>query len=153
MLFICEKYENFSIPAANIHFDGHYFMARTAGQIAHLQFAHIKRRGVRQATEEELAAWNETHGVVRVAEPAPVEPPASAVEVKEPAPGAVPAESTPVEEETPTETVDEVPDGTAEDVLAWVGDDPARAALAFTAEQSREKPRKTLLASLEKIAG
>lgn len=151
MLFICEKYENFSIPAANIHFDGHFFMARTAGQIAHLQFAHIKRRGVRQATEEELAAWNEAHGVVRVAEPAPVEPPASAVEVKEPAPAEVPAESTPVEEETPAETVDEVPDGTADDVLAWVGDDPARAAAAIAAEEARDKPRKTLLGQLGKL--
>lgn len=49
------------------------------------------------------------------------------------------------------DTMPGVPDGSANDVLAWVGDDPARAALAVEAEQKRDKPRSTLVAALEKI--
>jgi hypothetical protein len=49
--------------------------------------------------------------------------------------------------------VDEVPDGTAEQVLAWVDGDPDRAARAIDAEQSRDKPRSVLLANLRKVAG
>lgn len=65
------------------------------------------------------------------------------------------ATGSPVVEEsgnTPDVTGDGVPDGTAVDVLGWVGDDPARAALALLAEQKREKPRTTLVANLEKVA-
>jgi len=47
---------------------------------------------------------------------------------------------------------DAVPDGTAADVLAWVGDDHDKAAKALEAEQAREKPRSTLVAALEKLA-
>lgn len=42
-------------------------------------------------------------------------------------------------------TVTDVPDGTVEEVLAWVGDDPARAAAALEAEQDRDTPRVTLI--------
>jgi hypothetical protein len=48
---------------------------------------------------------------------------------------------------------DGVPDGTASQVLEWVGDDPARAALALAAEAARDKPRILLSAALEKLAG
>jgi hypothetical protein len=44
-----------------------------------------------------------------------------------------------------------VPDGTADEVLAWVGDDPARAARALVAEKIAEKPRTTLLDKLAKL--
>jgi hypothetical protein len=44
-----------------------------------------------------------------------------------------------------------VPDGSAKDVLAWVGEDPDRAAAASLAEEQKETPRVTLLAALEKI--
>lgn len=54
---------------------------------------------------------------------------------------------------TPDVDGDGVPDGSAKDVLGWVGDDPARAALALQAENGRATPRKTLLAELEKLAG
>lgn len=47
---------------------------------------------------------------------------------------------------------DGVPDGSAKDVLGWVGDDRARAALALQAESRRDKPRSTLVADLEKVA-
>ena len=44
-------------------------------------------------------------------------------------------------------------DGTAADVLAWVGEDPERAAEALEAEQAKDKPRSTLVKQLEKLAG
>ncbi len=44
-------------------------------------------------------------------------------------------------------------DATAPDVLAWVGDDPERAAEALEAEQAKDKPRSTLVKQLEKLAG
>lgn len=48
---------------------------------------------------------------------------------------------------------DEVPDGSAKDVLAWVGDDPERALQAFDVEHAKDSPRKVLLATLEKLVG
>lgn len=41
----------------------------------------------------------------------------------------------------------------AADVLAWVGEDPERAAEALEAEQAKDKPRSTLVAALTKLAG
>lgn len=43
-------------------------------------------------------------------------------------------------------------DGTAKDVLAWVGDDPDRAEEALAAEQAKDSPRSTLVKTLQKIA-
>lgn len=43
-------------------------------------------------------------------------------------------------------------EGTTADVLAWAGDDPARAAEALAAELGRDKPRSTLVKQLEKLA-
>lgn len=66
------------------------------------------------------------------------------------------ATGSPVVEETastPDVTGDGVPDGTAVDVLGWVGDDSVRAAQALEAEQKRDKPRSTLAANLQKLAG
>lgn len=48
---------------------------------------------------------------------------------------------------------DGVPEGSATQILEWVGDDPARAAAALEAEAHREKPRTTLAGNLGKIAG
>jgi hypothetical protein len=139
MLFYCDI-PNFSIPAARVYFKDHYFEAQTPGQITHLNMPHIKRRrGVRLATEEEAAAWHGTE----VKEPAPVEAPAETVEVSEPAPVVAPAETAPVEES--------VPDGTADEIMAWVGTDTERALAAIEAEENRERPRKTLLAKLEAL--
>ena len=47
----------------------------------------------------------------------------------------------------------EVPDGTADDVLGWVGDDPGRAAQALAVEEGRDHPRSTLVAKLRKAVG
>lgn len=49
-------------------------------------------------------------------------------------------------------TGDEVPDGTVETVLAWVGDDGDRARRALVAEGGREKPRTGLTAKLTELA-
>ncbi|HEY9412229.1 MAG TPA: hypothetical protein VIP77_21805 [Jiangellaceae bacterium] len=42
-------------------------------------------------------------------------------------------------------------ESTAKQVLAWVGDNPERAAQARDAETARDKPRSTLLAKLDEI--
>lgn len=52
----------------------------------------------------------------------------------------------------PQPVAETVPDGTAETVLAWVGDDTGRAREAIAAEEARDKPRKTLLGKLDPIA-
>lgn len=48
---------------------------------------------------------------------------------------------------------DEVPDGTAEAMLAWVGDDAERAQRALAAEDKRDHPRSTLVAKLRALVG
>ncbi|WP_051326000.1 hypothetical protein [Glycomyces tenuis] len=135
MLFYCTKHDNLSVPTIGVRFKDHFAEATTRGAIAYLQSPFMRRRGVRPATEEEEAAWRgeTTGGPVLVQEPAPVNPPAT----QNPAPDG---------------QHEAVPDGKAEEVLAWVGDDPSRAQGAIDAEQQREKPRKTLLAKLETIA-
>lgn len=53
----------------------------------------------------------------------------------------------------PKRDPDEVPDGSERDVLAWVGDDPERAAAAYVVEQDRDPVRKGLTDKLQKLAG
>lgn len=49
---------------------------------------------------------------------------------------------------------DGVPDGTAAQILAWVGDDRDRAAQALAAERAKsDNARATLVARLEKLVG
>jgi hypothetical protein len=43
-------------------------------------------------------------------------------------------------------------EGTATEVLAWVSNDPERAAEALAAEVERDKPRSTLVKTLKKLA-
>jgi hypothetical protein len=142
MLFYCENYDNLSIPTIGARFVNHYFEATRPGQIAYLKASHMARRGVRPATDEEAAAF---HGTA-VSEPAPDGAPAGTIEVTEPAPAAQPEGTVPVEETS------EVPEGSAADVLAWVGDDVDRAKAAAEAEVTG-KGRKTLLADLDRIIG
>jgi len=47
----------------------------------------------------------------------------------------------------------EVPAGTVDEVLAWVGADKDRAARALVVEQDTDKPRKGLVDQLRKLAG
>lgn len=53
---------------------------------------------------------------------------------------------------TPTVATSAVPSGSIKKVLAWVGDDPARATAALADELARTKPRPTLLEALTPIA-
>jgi hypothetical protein len=46
---------------------------------------------------------------------------------------------------------DDVPDGTVDDVMAWVGDDRARALRALTKEQAAKSPRRSLMDQLAKV--
>ncbi|MFJ5973517.1 hypothetical protein [Streptomyces sp. NPDC093060] len=60
----------------------------------------------------------------------------------------------PEEKPEPAEPPEELDiHGTAADVLAWVGDDPERAAEALEAEQAKDKPRSTLVKQMEKLVG
>lgn len=166
MLFKSTKYPDLHIPTINVRFEDGFAEVTRRGAMSYLQGSPMRRRGVRLATDEETAAWREASTpILAVAEPAAVEPPVDAVEVKEPAPAAVPAETTPVEEDpadpandneepAPAEdaSAESVPDGTAGDVLAWVGDDVDRAKAAAAAEVEG-KGRKTLLADLDRIIG
>ncbi len=52
--------------------------------------------------------------------------------------------------EVETGPVGDVPDGNADAVLDWVGDDVDRAARALAAEQGRERPRNGLITALQK---
>ena len=45
----------------------------------------------------------------------------------------------------------QVPAGSVDDVLRWVGDDHGRAAAALDAERARDKPRSTLVGTLESM--
>ena len=45
----------------------------------------------------------------------------------------------------------EVPEGTAKEVMSWVGDDAERAQRALDAEQSSGDPRSTLVEDLERV--
>lgn len=48
---------------------------------------------------------------------------------------------------------DGVPEGNAAQILDWVGADTNRAGAALQAEHGRDKPRTTLIAALERLAG
>lgn len=55
----------------------------------------------------------------------------------------------------PVDSSQKVPspvDGTVDEVLAAVGDDPVKARVALTAEQASTKPRTTLVEALSNIA-
>lgn len=106
------------------------------------------------------SVWWQRRGI-RVADSQP--PPASAsLAVKKPTVTIYPAKNTPPRSATPAphqtvvavkpQPAPMVPDGTAAEVLAWIGDDPDRARQALAAERQREKPRKSLLTKLRRSA-
>jgi hypothetical protein len=51
----------------------------------------------------------------------------------------------------PSASGEGVPSGTVDEVLAWVGDDTERAKQALDAEEESEKPRVSLMDSLESM--
>ncbi|MGW1160366.1 hypothetical protein ACWD48_19540 [Streptomyces sp. NPDC002519] len=67
-------------------------------------------------------------------------------------------EPAPAPKERPAEPVqtegDEPPvDGTIDDLMSWVDGDPDRASQALDAEQSKDKPRSTVVKRLSALAG
>ncbi|MFI6594991.1 hypothetical protein ACIBHX_02015 [Nonomuraea sp. NPDC050536] len=79
-----------------------------------------------------------------VAQDAPVRPLTAA---SDPGTGSEPEQTDPEGEQGEVLNIE----GTAKQVLAWVGDDPERARQAAEAEAARGKPRSTLLARLDEI--
>lgn len=66
------------------------------------------------------------------------------------------ATTLPASDDTPiysSTVAQEVPEGSIKEVLKWVGDDKDRAVQAITAENKSDKPRVTLVATLEEIVG
>jgi hypothetical protein len=59
----------------------------------------------------------------------------------------------PEDKVVPAAESETVPDGTAKEVLEWVGDDSDRAVAALDAEEARDQPRSTLVTALEKVVG
>jgi hypothetical protein len=55
-------------------------------------------------------------------------------------------------ESTDSPSDDGVPDGSADDVVKWVGEDRERAGRALAAEQARPTPRSTLVEKLERLS-
>jgi hypothetical protein len=64
--------------------------------------------------------------------------------------GVGPAE---VLEDPPQGIGDEVPDGTVDEVLDWVGDDKTRAVMALHVERDRDRPRVGVVEPLERLVG
>lgn len=75
--------------------------------------------------------------------------PDGTVEVLEPDPEPeVPEPVAPVEDADPGGGDAPPADGTVGDLMAWIGDDPDRAAAALAAEQAKDKPRATVIKRL-----
>jgi hypothetical protein len=76
--------------------------------------------------------------------------PEGAVKVTEADPEPEPEPEAPAEPpEVPNPGGNEPPvDGTIDDLMAWVNDDPERAAAALAAEQAKDKPRSTVVKRL-----
>lgn len=107
--------------------------------------------GTRISVPEHMAARYVARGWVPVGgerEATPVPPTSPPVE---------PSEPTPPDEAPPgvmTLARGSVPDGSAKDVIDWVGDDRDRARAALDAEQAKgDDARTTLVAKLTKLAG
>lgn len=54
---------------------------------------------------------------------------------------------------TDDSTDEQIADATIDELLGYVGDDPARAGRVLAVEQAKDKPRKTLVEKLEEITG
>lgn len=133
--FISTKYPSLQVPAARVRFRDGVAVTRDPDSIAVLLLPQVRAMGVEPA------------------EPAPAGPDAANGQgTADPPPASVDGDQD--QDPVADEPADgEVPQGNAEEVLAWVGDDPDRARLALDAEQARDKPRTTLAAKLTKLAG
>lgn len=137
--FASTKYPSLQVPAARVRFRDGIAVTRDPDSIAVLLLPQVRAMGVEPAEPAPafLAGSDAKNG------PGAADPPASVDPDPDPDPGAGADE--------PTDG--EVPQGNAEEVLAWVAGDLERARQALDAEQARDKPRTTLAAKLERIAG
>ena len=80
--------------------------------------------------------------------------PAGAVEVLEADPEPEPVPEPPAEPPADAGAGGDEPpvDGTIDDLMAWVNDDPERAGRALAAEQAKDKPRSTVVKRLAVLA-
>jgi hypothetical protein len=129
--FVSEKYPNLDLSNKTglhgVRFRDGVCDVDRPNAVSILQSPYWRRRGIRLATDDDLPAATKVDAAEPV-QPSAAPPTAQAVQGGE----------------TP-------PDGTASNVLDWVGDNPARARQALEAEQRREKPRTTLVAALTRI--
>lgn len=81
--------------------------------------------------------------------------PEGTVKVLEADPEPEPEAEAPAEPpEVPDPDGDKPPvDGTIDDLMAWVNDDPERAVQALAAEQAKDKPRSTVVKRLTALSG
>lgn len=142
--FLSPRYPQLQVPRAKVKFRGGVAATNDPGAIAELQRAEYRALGVvpdEPATSDETTAPVDSAGQATPADTGPAAGPAhecAAVQAAQP-------------------TLDEpggdgVPTGSAKEVLTWVGTDPGRARRAIEAENTRDKPRTTLVAVLTRIA-
>lgn len=152
--FVSTRYSDYHIPTIGVRFRPHTLpdgstigVAEVSrrGAVAYLQSPWMRRRGIRRAEEVDFAPLDQQQDATVNGLDAVSPEPQGPVLVTEPAPSSPP--------ELPSAPADDVPDGTAAVVLAWVGDDPDRARLAAAAEDRRDRPRTSLITKLNKIAG
>ncbi|MET9140571.1 hypothetical protein [Streptomyces parvulus] len=132
-------------------FHGHVPTQLEAGQIYTGGLAELLARGARKKVTvlEDDRPEPEGTGTEGTGEQNPPPPPAPA-----PDPGASAPPTPPSDDGDEDEDEEELDiDAPVADVLAWVGDDQERAALALRQEEASEKPRSTLVKQLAKIAG
>lgn len=163
MLFRSEKYPNYHVPNVRVTFEAGYAEVTNRSAISYLNGTFMRRRGIRPATPAEVEAY-----AARLAENVEEE-------VQEPQPPADDGQDSGDDDQTngsqqepeakseptadgehtgePADLTTAVPDGTADDVMAWVDGDTERARAAVEVESGRAKPRKTLLTKLEALTG
>lgn len=135
----CVVNENFKV------FHGHSPVKLEAGQVVSGSLAELllrsARRKVTALPDEDQAA---TEGQQEKEPPHPPPPPGSGdPKVADPGAGGNPAVP-------PPPPPDELNiEASVKDVLAWVGEDLARARTALAAEQAKDSPRSTLVKPLE----
>lgn len=163
MLFRSEKYPNYHVPNVRVTFEDGWAEVTNRSAISYLNGTFMRRRGIRPATPAEVEAY-----AARIAENVEEE-------VQEPQPPADDGQDSGDDDQTngsqqepeakseptadgehtgePADLTSAVPDGTADDVMAWVDGDTERARAAVEVESGRSKPRKTLLTKLEALTG
>lgn len=137
--FRSTKYPQLQVYKAGVRFKGGLAETRDPDAVAEL--LKLRHMGVEPVEPE---ASNGAESALSAEAPQPPEPSPAPEQVEAP-----PA----ADEQVAAPADDQLPDGGAKEILSWVADDPAKARQALDAEQTRDKPRSTLVAALTKLAG